>query len=46
MKNLLFAAILGLSTVAVAAEKTDTIKVSGWHCDKCPAKTTAKVQAA
>ena len=45
MKNVIFAAILGLSTVAVAAEKTETSKVSGWKCDKCPAKTAAKVQA-
>jgi len=45
MKNLLFAAILGLSSVAVAAEKNETIKVSGWKCDKCPGKTEAKVKA-
>ena len=45
MKNLLFAAVLGLSTVAVAGEKTETIKVSGWKCDKCPGKTEAKVKS-
>jgi copper chaperone CopZ len=45
MKSVLFAAVLGLSTVAVAAEKSETIKVSGWKCDKCPGKTEAKVKA-
>ena len=45
MKSILFAAVLGLSTVAVAAEKNETIKVSGWKCDKCPGKTEAKVKS-
>ena len=45
MKTILFAAVLGLSSAALAAEKTETIKVSGWKCDKCPGKTEAKVKA-
>ena len=45
MKNLLFAVVLGLSSAALAAEKTETIKVSGWKCEKCPAKTEAKLKA-
>ena len=45
MKTILFAAVLGLSSAALAAEKTETIKVSGWKCEKCPGKTEAKVKA-
>ena len=45
MKNLLFAVVLGLSSAALAAEKTETIKVSGWKCEKCPSKTEAKLKA-
>ena len=35
---------LGLSTAALAEVKTETIKVDGWKCDKCPAKTAAKLK--
>ncbi len=45
MKLLTILCALGLSTAALAAEKTDTIKVSGWHCDNCPAKTAATVKS-
>jgi copper chaperone CopZ len=34
-----------LSGAALAEEKTETLKVSGWKCDKCPPKTAKKVQA-
>jgi copper chaperone CopZ len=30
---------LGLSTAALAAEKTETLKVSGWHCSHCASET-------
>jgi len=40
-----FAAALFLTTAALAETKTDTIKVAGWKCDKCPPKTAAKVKA-
>ena len=33
------AAASALATAAVAAEKTETLKVSGWHCGGCAAKT-------
>jgi len=45
MKMAAFASVLFLSVAALAAEKTETLKVSGWHCDKCPAKTEAKMKA-
>ena len=47
MKKTLFAfvAALSVSGLAFAATKTDTIKVNGWHCDKCPAKTEAKLKS-
>jgi len=35
---------LSLSTAALATAKTETIKVSGWKCEKCPAKTEAKLK--
>jgi copper chaperone CopZ len=44
-KAIVFAVALGFSTAALAASKTETIKVSGWKCDKCPAKTAAKLQS-
>lgn len=28
-----------LATAAMAAEKTETLKVTGWHCGGCAAKT-------
>lgn len=46
MKNL-FAGILvaaSLSTAAFAGEKTDTIKVSGWHCGGCSARTESALK--
>jgi Cu+-exporting ATPase len=46
MKNVLFGlAILFSSSAALAEAKTDTIKVSGWHCDNCPKKTQAKLKS-
>lgn len=30
-----------LSSAALAAERTETIKVSGWHCGGCAARTEA-----
>jgi copper chaperone CopZ len=47
MKNALFGLAITLcaSTAALAEAKTETIKVSGWHCAKCPAKTEAKLKA-
>jgi copper chaperone CopZ len=42
--SLVFAIALGLSTAALAGAKTETIKVNGWHCEKCPAKTEAKLK--
>ena len=41
MKNLIAGFLLaaGLATAAFAGEKTETIKVSGWHCGGCAAKT-------
>ena len=42
----LFAFVLaaGLSGAALAAEKTETLKVSGWHCAGCSAKTEAALK--
>jgi copper chaperone CopZ len=47
MKNVLFGFAIALcaSTAATAEVKTESIKVSGWKCDKCPPKTAAKVKA-
>ena len=33
-----------LSTGAIAAEKTETIKVNGWHCGGCAAKTESALR--
>ena len=46
MKKALFACAigLGLTTAALAEVKTETIKVDGWKCEKCPAKTAAKLK--
>jgi copper chaperone len=44
-KAIFFAIALGFSSAAMAATKTETIKVSGWKCDKCPGKTEAKLKA-
>jgi Cu+-exporting ATPase len=42
----IFAFVLaaGLSTAALAAEKTETLKVSGWHCGGCASKTEAALK--
>lgn len=40
-----FAIALGLSSATLAGVKTETIKVDGWKCEKCPAKTEAKLKA-
>jgi copper chaperone CopZ len=47
MKKTLFGLAIALcaSSAALAEAKTETIKVSGWKCDKCPPKTAAKVKA-
>ncbi len=46
MKNVLFGlAILFSSTAALGDTKTETIKVSGWHCENCPKKTEAKLKS-
>ena len=39
MKTLLAAFALVLSTAALAGEKTETVKVTGWHCAGCSART-------
>lgn len=45
MKKLFaFALAVGLSGAALAAEKTETLKVSGWHCSGCSAKTEAALK--
>lgn len=44
-KAIVFAIALGFSAAALAASKTETIKVSGWKCEKCPVKTEAKLKA-
>src|SRR5713226_3393299 len=45
MKKLFaFALAAGLSGAALAAEKTETMKVSGWHCAGCAAKTEAALK--
>src|SRR3954452_10307854 len=46
MKNLISATLLAasLSLAAFAAEKTETIKVSGWHCGGCAARTESALK--
>lgn len=46
MKNLIAGCLLaaGLSTAAFAGEKTETIKVSGWHCGGCAARTESALK--
>lgn len=39
-----FAFALALSTSALAAEKTETIKVKGWHCGGCSARTESALK--
>ena len=40
--GVLFAA--GLATAALAGEKTETLKVSGWHCGGCAARTESALK--
>ena len=35
---------LALSSSAFAAEKTETIKVTGWHCGGCAARTESALK--
>ena len=46
MKKLIAGSLLAslLSFGAFAAEKTETIKVSGWHCGGCAARTEAALK--
>ena len=46
MKKMMFGALsaLALSTAAFAAEKTETIKVAGWHCGGCAARTESALK--
>ena len=46
MKNLIAGALFAmlLSSGALAAERTETIKVSGWHCGGCAARTEATLK--
>jgi P-type Cu+ transporter len=46
MKKIIAGSLLAsaLSFGAFAAEKTDTIKVSGWHCGGCAARTEAALK--
>ena len=46
MRNLIAGSLLAmlLSSGALAAEKTETIKVSGWHCGGCAARTEAALK--
>jgi len=46
MKKIIAGSLLAsaLSFGALAAEKTDTIKVSGWHCGGCAARTEAALK--
>jgi Cu+-exporting ATPase len=40
-----FVAVAALAgTAAFAAEKTETLKVSGWHCGGCAARTEAALK--
>jgi len=45
--NKLIAAVAlaaGLSTAAFAAPRTETLKVSGWHCNGCAARTESALK--
>jgi len=35
---------VGLSTAAFAAPKTESLKVSGWHCASCAARTESALK--
>lgn len=46
MKTLIAGFLLAatLATAALAAEKTESIHVSGWHCGGCAAKTESALK--
>jgi len=46
MRNLMAGSLFALllSFAAVAADRTETIKVSGWHCGGCAARTEAALK--
>ena len=46
MKKLIavFALAASLSGAALAGEKTETIKVSGWHCGGCASRTESALK--
>lgn len=46
MKKLIRGSLLAVSICfgALAAEKTDTIKVTGWHCGGCAARTESALK--
>ena len=50
MKNLIASSLLaagltaGFAGAALAGEKTETIKVSGWHCGGCAARTESALK--
>ena len=43
-KIIAFVFAAGLSTAALAAQKTETLKVSGWHCGGCASKTESALK--
>ena len=46
MKNLIAGFLLaaGLASAAFAGEKTEILKVSGWHCGGCAARTESALK--
>ena len=46
MKSLIAGCLLslGVATAAFAGEKTETIKVSGWNCGGCAARTESALK--
>jgi len=44
MQKAMFALALCFSAAALAEVKTETLKVSGWKCEKCPGKTEATLK--
>jgi len=47
MTNLIATVALAasFSTAALAAPKTETLRVSGWHCENCSARTESALKA-
>jgi copper chaperone CopZ len=37
-------ALFAMGGVSLAAEKSETMKVAGWHCGACSSKTEAKLK--